>query len=248
MYWLKKAFILYFVLGWFSPELQAQVMPRFSIGVDRAETVEDVAVTLEIVALLTVLTLAPSIIIMMTSFTRIVVVLNFLKQALAAQNAPPLQVIMGLSMFLTFFIMAPTFSEINNNALQPYMNKDIGYKEALTEAEKPIRNFMLRQTGEQEIALFVRASKLPNPRSIDDLSLTVIIPAFILSELKTAFVIGFLIYIPFLVIDMVVASVLMSMGMMMLPPPMVSLPCKLILFVLVDGWRLIVQQLLISFN
>jgi len=223
-------------------------IPKVSFGVEKAGSPEDVAVTLEIVAMLTVLSLAPSIIIMMTAFTRIVVVLNFVKKALGTTEAPPNQMVMGLSLFLTFFVMAPTFNRINDEAIQPYMKKEIDYKVGMDRAIKPMREFMLRQTGEKELALFVRATKQANPRTVDDLGLTIVIPAFILSELKTAFIIGFLIYIPFLVIDMAVSSILMSMGMMMLPPVMISMPFKLILFVMVDGWTLIVQQLLLSFH
>lgn len=231
------------------PDLFAQAaIPKFTIGVDQAESVEDVAVTLEIVALLTVLSLAPSIIIMLTSFTRIVIVLNFLKQAMGTQNAPPNQVVMGLALFLTFFIMNPTLTQINENALQPYLNKEINYKVAIDETVEPLKNFMLRQTGEKELGLFLRISKTENPKTVADLSMGTLIPAFILSELKTAFIIGFLLYIPFLVIDMVVASVLMSMGMMMLPPVMISMPFKLILFVMVDGWHIVVRQVVLSFK
>jgi flagellar biosynthetic protein FliP len=222
--------------------------PKVTFGVDKAGAPEDIAVTLEIVALLTVLSLAPSIIIMMTAFTRIVIVLNFVKKALGTPEAPPNQMVMGLSLFLTFFVMAPTFNRINDEAIQPYMKKEIDYKQGMDKAIKPLREFMLRQTGEKELALFVRATKQANPKTVDDLTMTVVIPAFILSEMKTAFIIGFLIYIPFLVIDMAVASILMSMGMMMLPPVMISMPFKLILFVMVDGWNLIVQQVLLSFH
>lgn len=223
-------------------------LPRVVFGVDKAQSVEDVSVTLELVALLTILSLAPSIIIMMTSFTRIIIVLNFVKQALGTQNSPPNQMVMGLGLFLTFFVMAPTFNRVNEEAIQPYLAHEIDYKVGLDNAIKPIREFMLRQTSEHDLALFIRASRQPNPSTIDDLTMWTIIPAFIISELKTAFIIGFLIYIPFLVIDMAVASILMSMGMMMLPPMMVSMPFKLILFVMVDGWNLIVQQLLLSFH
>jgi flagellar biosynthetic protein FliP len=223
-------------------------LPRVTFGVDKAQSVEDVSVALEIVALLTILSLAPSIIIMMTCFTRIVIVLNFVKQALGTQNSPPNQMVMGLGLFLTFFVMAPTFNRVNEEAIQPYLAHEIQYQEGLDKAIKPIREFMLRQTSEQDLALFIRASRLPNPNTVEDLTMWTIIPAFIISELKTAFIIGFLIYIPFLVIDMAVASILMSMGMMMLPPMMVSMPLKLILFVMVDGWSLIVQQLLLSFR
>lgn len=223
-------------------------LPKVTFGVEKAQSVEDVSVTLELVALLTILSLAPSIIIMMTAFTRIVIVLNFVKKALGTTDAPPNQMVMGLSLFLTFFVMAPTFNRVNDEAIQPYLAKEIDYQAGIDRAVKPVREFMLRQTSEQDLALFVRASRQANPKTIDDLSLSIIIPAFIISELKTAFIIGFLIYVPFLVIDMAVASILMSMGMMMLPPVMVSMPFKLILFVMVDGWSLIVQQLLLSFH
>lgn len=226
----------------------SQVLPKITVGVDKAETVDDVSVTLQIVALMTILTISPSLIMMLTAFTRIVIVLNFLKQALGTQNAPPNSVVMGLSLFLTFFVMSPTMTRVNDNALQPYLSKEIGWEKALEETKIPVKEFMLRQTGEKEIALMVRISKDPNPQTVDDLGMGILIPAFILSELKTAFIIGFLLYVPFLVIDMVVASVLMSMGMMMLPPVMISLPFKLILFVLVDGWALVVQQVVLSFK
>jgi flagellar biosynthesis protein FliP len=224
------------------------VLPKVTFGLDRAQTTEDIAVTLEIVALMTVLTLAPSIIIMMTGFVRIVIVLNIVKRALGLMNAPPNQMIMGLSIFLTFFVMAPTFERINDEALQPYLAKDIDYQQGVDAAIAPLKEFMLRQTGEKELALFLRTTKRKNPKTVDDLSMVIIIPAFIVSELKTSFIIGFLVYIPFLIIDMVIATILMSMGMMMLPPMMVSLPIKLILFVMVDGWNLIIQQTVLSFK
>jgi flagellar biosynthesis protein FliP len=185
---------------------------------------------------------------MMTSFTRIVIVLSFLRRAIGTQTLPSNQILVGLSLFLTLFIMMPLFTKINDNALQPYMAEKIDYKTALREAMAPMRTFMLKQVDEKDIALFVRISKSPIPKNVDDLSNTIIIPAFITSELKTSFIIGFILYIPFLVIDMVVASLLMSMGMMMLPPMMISLPLKLVLFVLVDGWGLIIKELVISFS
>ncbi len=241
----KKIIALLFLL---SGQVFTQVIPKISLGVEKAENVDDVAVTLQIVALMTILSLAPSILIMLTSFTRIVIVLNFLKQALGTQNAPPNQVVMGLSLFLTFFVMSPVLNKVNDNALQPYLAREIGFDTALEKTKEPLKKFMLRQTGERELALMYRISKQENPKTVDDIDMWVLIPSFILSELKTAFIIGFLIYVPFLVIDMVVASVLMSMGMMMLPPVMISLPFKLILFVLVDGWSIIVQQLVLSFK
>jgi len=230
-----------------APAVHSQILPKVTLGFDQAKAPEDAAVTLEIIFLVTILTLAPSILMMMTSFTRIIIVLSFLRRALGTQTMPSNQILVGLALFLTLFIMMPVFTQINEKALQPYMAEKIDYKTALNEAMAPLRTFMLKQTEEKDIALFVRISKSPIPRNVDDLPNTVIIPAFITSELKTAFIIGFIIYIPFLVIDMVVASLLMSMGMMMLPPVMVSLPLKLILFVLVDGWTLIVQQIVTSF-
>jgi len=226
----------------------AQVMPKVTIGIDQAKSPQEASVTLQIVFLMTILTLAPGILMLMTPFTRIAVVLGFLKRALGAQTVPPNQVVMGLSILLTWFVMQPQINEINDKALQPYMAQQIGYKEALDLAMKPMRQFMLRQCGENELAVMVRVSKGPRPAKADDIPNAVLIPAFVMSEMKTAFIIGFLIYLPFLVIDMVVASVLMSLGMMMLPPVMVSLPLKLILFVLVDGWALVTQGLVSSFR
>ena len=227
---------------------EAQTIPKLTMGFDRAQGPKDVAVTLELVAMLTVLSLAPSILIMMTCFTRVVVVLTFLKQALGTQNAPPNQMLMGLSLFLTFFIMAPTFKRINTEALQPYLAEEMNFQVAIEKGMTPLREFMLRQVNEKDLALMVRISKAPAPRNVDDIANLTLIPAFCISELRSAFIIGFLIYIPFLVIDMVVSSVLMSMGMMMLPPVMISTPFKLILFVLVDGWNLIIYQLVLSFR
>ncbi len=223
-------------------------IPKISIGVTPSTKPSDVSTTLQILLLLTILTLAPSIMIMMTSFTRIIIVLHFLRQALGTQQMPPSQILIGLSLFLTFFIMSPVIKDINNNALQPYLNETITQKQAFDNAIKPIRKFMLRQTKKKDLALFVSLTKDKHkPKNIKEVSTLTIIPAFIVSELKTAFEMGFLIYIPFLVLDMVVASVLLSMGMMMLPPVMVSLPFKIILFVLADGWHLLVGSLIKSF-
>lgn len=228
--------------------LFAQVLPKLTLSVDSTRKPADVAVALQIIFLITVLTLAPSILVMMTSFVRIIIVMSFLRRAIGTQTTPPDQVLVGLSLFLTLFIMMPVFTDINDHALQPYLAQQMDWKTALHTAEKPIRNFMLRQVNEKDVALFVRLSKMPAPHNVDDLPLHVIIPSFMTSELKTAFVIGFVLYIPFLVIDMIVASVLMSMGMMMLPPVMVSTPFKIILFVLIDGWHLLVRQLVVSFQ
>jgi flagellar biosynthetic protein FliP len=228
--------------------LFAQVLPKITLSVNETQKPADVAVALQIVFLITILTLAPSILIMMTSFVRIIIVMSFLRRAIGTQTMPPDQVMVGLALFLTLFIMMPVITQINDKALQPYLAQKMDWKTALDKATDPIRNFMLRQVNEKDVALFVRLAKMPAPHSVKDLPMHVIIPAFMTSELKTAFVIGFILYIPFLVIDMIVASVLMSMGMMMLPPVMISMPFKIILFVLIDGWNLIVRQLVESFR
>ena len=232
------------------PELFAQniPIPSFNLEVGQSDNPDQVASALQVIALLTILTLAPAILIMTTSFTRIVIVLSFLRNALGTQQSPPSQVIVGFSMFLTFFIMAPTWSKINQEALSPYLDKKISQKVALERAITPIKSFMATYTQEKDLALFVKIAKIKRPRNLDDVPVWVIIPAFIISELKRAFQMGFIIYVPFLVIDMVVASVLMSMGMMMLPPIMISLPFKLMLFVLVDGWYLVTASLVKSFT
>jgi len=226
----------------------AQVLPKVTIGIDQAKSPQEASVTLQIVFLMTILSVAPGILMLMTPFTRIAVVMGFLKKALGTQSVPPNQVVMGLSLLLTWFVMQPQITEINEHALQPYLAQEIGYKDALEKAMKPMRQFMLRQCGENELAVMVRVSKGPRPAKADDIPNAVLIPAFVMSEMKTAFIIGFLIYLPFLVIDMVVASILMSLGMMMLPPVMVSLPLKLILFVMVDGWTLVTQGVVTSFK
>lgn len=224
--------------------LLSLTIPGINFGTDAPG---DVAVTLELLFLLTVLSLAPGILIMMTCFTRIVIVLSFVRTALGTQSMPPNQVLVGLALFLTFFVMAPVFTEINETALQPYLAGDIPQDVAVDSAILPVKEFMAEHTREKDLALFFKYAKLTKPDSIEDIPLTALIPAFAISELKTAFQIGFVIFIPFLVIDMVVASTLMAMGMMMLPPVMISLPFKILLFVLVDGWYLIVESLLISF-
>lgn len=208
---------------------------------------ENVSTSVKLVLLLTVLSLAPSILIMLTSFTRIVIVLSFVRTALATQQMPPNQVLIGLALFLSFFIMAPTFQQVNEEALTPLFNEEINLEEAYERASIPFKEFMSAHTRQKDLALFLDYSKADRPESIEDIPLTALVPAFAISEIKTAFQIGFMIFIPFLVIDMVVASVLMSMGMMMLPPVMISLPFKILLFVLVDGWYLVVKSLLQSF-
>ena len=223
-------------------------LPTISVGVGQATKPGEISVVLQIFFLMTILSLAPGLLIMTTSFTRIVVVLSFLRNTLGTQQAPSNQIIIGLSLFLTFFIMGPVWQQINTQALQPYRAQTISQEEAFKRAVLPVRKFMLSQTREKDLALFLTIAKQPRPRNADDIATLTIIPAFMISELRTAFQIGFLIYIPFLVVDMVVASVLMSMGMMMLPPVMISLPFKILLFVLVDGWGLVIGSLVKSFG
>lgn len=222
-------------------------LPSISLGIEEATTPEQVNTTLQIVILLTLLTLAPALLIMMTSFTRLAVVFSLLRNALGTQQMPPAQIVVGLSLFLTFFIMAPVFTQVQEKALTPYMDGQLSQEKFLEEAIAPFKTFMLKQTRKKDLGLFMRIAGEAKPQNAADVPLTSLVPAFVISELKTAFQIGFLIYVPFLVIDMVVASVLLSMGMMMLPPVMVSLPFKLMLFVLVDGWFLIVGSMVKSF-
>ena len=203
---------------------------------------------IEVFLLISFLSFLPAVLIMLTSFTRIVVVLSFLRHAFGGQQVPPNMVIIGLSLFLTFFIMSPTINVINENAITPYIEEDIKFGDAVEQAVPPLKKFMLKQTRQKDIALFVGLTKQEKPASPEEVNMSVLIPAFAISELKTSFEIGFLLFLPFLVIDMVVASILLSMGMMMLPPIMISLPFKLLLFVLVDGWNLIVESMMRSFS
>ena len=221
--------------------------PSVQIGVEKGEQPGDLSVLLQILFLLTVLSLAPAILIMMTSFTRLAIVFSFLRQAIGTQQTPSNQIIAGLALFLTLFIMMPVGLQINERAIQPYLNEEISQESALTEAMNPIRQFMFRHTREKDLALFVKMSGNSRPRNHDDVPISILIPAFVMSELKTAFIIGFFLFVPFLIIDMVVASVLLSMGMMMLPPILVSLPFKLMLFVLMDGWHLVIGTMVESF-
>ena len=228
-----------------APVLSDQGLPILDIIEEEGST--RYSLTLQLLGLMTVLTLLPSIVIMMTSFVRIVVVLSLLRQALGTAQTPPNQVIIGISLFLTFFIMAPVFNEIYNESLVPYQSENISFETAIMNAEKPIRNFMLNQTRKEDISMFVQISNSDISSDLAETPFSILAPAFITSELKSAFIIGFLIYIPFVIIDLVVASVLMSMGMMMLSPMMISMPFKLMLFVLVDGWTLIMGSLSSSF-
>lgn len=237
------------LLGLVSSSAWAQVtLPTLNLGYKTVDNPTDVVAAIRIVLMLTVLTLAPAILILMTSFTRIIIVFSFLRQGMGVQAVPPNQLLVGLSLFLTFFIMGPIFTEINTNALQPYMKNQLSQEEALTTALAPLRKFMFHQTRPADLSLFVKLAKIDAPKNLSEVPTMVLIPAFVISELKTAFQIGFIIFLPFLIIDMVTASILMAMGMMMLPPIVVSLPFKIMLFVLVDGWGLLVGSVVKSFG
>lgn len=223
-------------------------IPNVSLNIGGNADQNKASTVVQLLFIITVLSLAPAILMMLTSFTRIVVVLSLVRHALSTQQMPPNQIIIGLALFLTFFIMTPVWQQVNNNALKPYYEERITGEEALELASTPIKGFMLKQTREKDLALFVKISKEKRPEKREDISIFVLMPAFVISELKTAFQIGFLIYLPFFIIDIVIASILLSMGMMMLPPVMISLPFKLLLFVLVDGWYLIVGSLAQSFR
>jgi len=226
----------------------AIALPTVKIGVETAKTPEQFSTIVQVLILLTVLSIAPALLLMLTSFTRLVVVFSILRHAIGTQQTPPNQVLISLALFLTFFIMTPTFKAVYEQAFIPYLNKQIGDKEFLERAQKPFKDFMLRNTREKDLALFIKLRQEERPRTPDDVSFFTLVPAFMISELKTAFQIGFLLYIPFLVIDVVISSVLISMGVLMLPPMMISLPIKLLLFVLVDGWNLLVMSLVKSFH
>jgi flagellar biosynthetic protein FliP len=234
--------------GSFVPGTSGITLPSMSLSFANNQKPADMVSALRIIMMLTVLSLAPSILIMMTSFTRIVVVLSFVRQALGTQQMPPNQLIVGLSLFISFFVMAPTWKVISARAVDPYLNEKITQEVALERAEAPLREFMFNQTREKDLELFLSLSKEAKPKNRVGVPTYVLVPSFIISELKTAFQIGFMLYLTFLVLDMVVASVLMAMGMMMLPPIMISLPFKLMLFVLVDGWELMIGSLVKSFG
>lgn len=222
-------------------------IPSINLGLQNTDDPQKVATAVEIIILLTVLSIAPSILLMMTCFTRLIVVFGFLRQAIGTQQMPPNQVIIALSLFLTFFIMQPVWSQANKMGIQPYLDEEINFKQAWQNIQDPVRDFMFKNTREDDLALFSGFARIKNPKNEDDIPTNVLIPSFMISELKTAFEIGFVLYIPFLIIDMVVSSVLLSMGMMMLPPVLISLPFKLLLFVLVDGWHLLTGSLVQSF-
>ena len=242
--WARVGLLVATALLLASPALAQSV--TFSLDSDAGA--KPIATSLQIVLLITILSLVPAILLMFTSFARIVVVLSVLRQAMATPQMPPNQVLLSLALFLTLFVMGPTLGQIHQTAVQPYLDGKVTSVDAVKAGAAPLREFMLRQTREKDLALFVGLSKSPRPTTSADLPLTVITPAFMISELKTAFEIGFMLYLPFLIIDLVVASVLMSMGMLMLPPAMISLPFKVLLFVLVDGWNLVVRSLVASFR
>ncbi len=231
-----------------APSLPELPLPSLQMGLMQAEGPRDVVLSLQILALLTILTMAPAILLMLTSFTRIVVVLGFVRNALALQQTPPNQVVVALALFLTFFVMTPVWSDIYDNALAPYLGEQITAAEAWENTVEPVRAFMLRHTRDKELSLMVTMSGMERPQNASEVPTRVLIPAFVLSELKTAFQMGIVIYVPFIVVDMIVASILMAMGMIMLPPMMISLPFKVLLFVMADGWNLVISSLVGSFS
>lgn len=239
-------FLVVLLLG---PWALAQVtLPTVNLGFKSTNNPAEVVNTIKLVLIMTVLTLAPAILIMMTGFTRILIVLSFLRQALGVQQMPPNQLLVGLSLFLTFFVMGPAFKEINQKAIQPYLSNTITQDAALDNTLAPLRRFMFNQTRDQDLALFVKLAQVEKPKTRADVPTLVLVPAFVVSELKTAFMIGFIIFLPFLIIDILAASVLMAMGMMMVPPVIISLPFKIMLFVLVDGWSLLIGSMIKSFG
>lgn len=231
-----------------STALAQVTLPTMNLGFKTTDNPNEVVNAIKLIIILTVLTLAPAILIMMTGFTRIIIVLSFLRQAMGVQQMPPNQLLVGLALFLTFFVMGPVFTEANNNGVQPYLAGKISQDQALEATLAPLRRFMFSQTRDTDLALFVKLAKIEKPKTRADVPTMVLVPAFVVSELKTAFQIGFIIFLPFLVIDIVASSVLMAMGMMMLPPIVISLPFKIMLFVLVDGWGLLIGSMVKSFG
>ncbi len=221
-------------------------IPKLNVDIGTSQSGQDVAITLQILLLMTILALAPSIIIMTTSYLRIIIVFHFLKSALGTQQMPPGQLLSGIALFITFFVMAPTWNEVNEKALKPLMDKSITVEEAYDRGIEPIRNFMFKHVRNEDLELFISMANMERPNSRNDLPTYIVVPAFALSELRTGFIIGFFLFIPFLMIDLIISSILMSMGMMMLPPMLVSLPFKILLFVLVDGWNMIVGSIVRS--
>ena len=221
-------------------------LPKLSVTVDKQNSNNDLVMTLQILLVITVLTLAPSILIMMTCFTRIIIVFHFLRTALGTNTQPPNQLLTGLALFLTFFVMQPCLNEANQKGIQPYMREEISQEQAVDNIVQPFRQFMLKHTREEDLGLFIKLSGKDKPKDVSEVSTWTIVPAYTISELRMAFQIGFLIFIPFLVMDMIIASILMSLGMFLLPPQLISLPIKVLLFILVDGWYLVIDSLLKS--
>ena len=249
---IKKIAVVCLLFAVLAVELPAQQktlpMPKISLEVGKATKPEDVSVTLQILFLMTILSLAPALLILTTAFTRIIVVLHFLKQAMGTPQMPPAQVLLGLAMFLTFFVMAPVWNKVNTEALQPYLQNKMTMNDAYDKGVGPIREFMFKQTREEDLGLFVKMANLEKPKNRAEIPTYVLIPSFAISELRVGFQIGLILFVPFLIIDMVVASILMAMGMMMLPPAMISMPFKILLFILVDGWHLVIGSLIASFH
>ncbi|MCX7875641.1 MAG: flagellar type III secretion system pore protein FliP [Melioribacteraceae bacterium] len=251
----KKISLLIFVLLLIiSSNLLAQQttntipFPKINLDVGTAQNGSDVSVTLQILLLMTVLSLAPSIVIMTTSYLRIIIVFHFLKSALGTQQMPPSQLLAGVALFITFFIMAPTWTKVNDEALKPLIDNKLTMQQAYDKGIEPIRQFMFKNVREEDLELFLSLSNQAKPKNRDEVSTYILIPAFVLSEMRAGFIMGFFLFIPFIMVDMIVSSILMSMGMMMMPPMMISLPFKILLFILVDGWNLIVSSLIRSFN
>ena len=239
---------IFLVLLFFGVTVFAEsvTIPTMNFQLSSPDTPQQLVSSLNVLVVLTLLFLAPSMVLVMTTFTRFIIVFGFLRQALGTQQVPPTQLLVMLAMILTFFVMEPVGTKAYNNGIKPYVEEKIGYEEAFTKTALPFKDFMIRNTREKDLALFFRIRKMKNPQTVADVPLSIVVPAFVISELKTAFEIGFLIFLPFLVIDMVVASILMSMGMMMLPPVMISLPFKILVFVLIDGWNLLIGNLIAS--
>jgi flagellar biosynthesis protein FliP len=248
LFFIFLTLLIGYELNAFAQTSSTNNLPLFSLNVAGSENSDDLVPAMRVVAILTILTFAPAILLLTSAFTRILIVLSFLRQALGAPSMPPNQVLIGLALFLTYFVMSPTINKIYDTAIQPYMEKQIIAQVAMDRAIIPARDFMLSQVRKEDLKLFYQLSKTPQPASMKDVNLRVLVPAFVISELKSAFQIGFLVYLPFIIIDMIVSSVLMAMGMMMLPPTVVSLPLKIILFVVVDGWNLLAGSLIKSFG
>jgi len=241
-----RFFFIFFLFLSILHGAETTAIPTMNFELNAPKTPEQLVSSLNVLVLLTLLFLAPSMVLVMTTFTRFVIVFGFLRQALGTQQVPPTQILVMLAMILTFFVMEPVGIKAYDNGIKPYIEKKIGYEEAFTKTALPFKDFMIRNTREKDLALFLRIRKMQNPKTVADVPLSIVIPAFVISELKTAFEIGFLLFLPFLVIDMVVASILMSMGMMMLPPVMISLPFKILVFILIDGWNLLIGNLISS--